>query len=293
MNAVDLLIVGAGPAGIGAALEARRRGLQPLVLDPHPPGGLVRAARRLDNLPGLPGGITGPALAERLAAQLVEHGVEVATESVTAVERVGELWLCRAATGRDRSARAVLIATGTRPVDFDPPGWANAATTDRACRDIRALPLELAGQAVTVIGGGETALDTALSAHDRGARVTLVLRGDQLRGQAFLRDEFARTGIGVWSHHELRAIETAPDGLRLAWNTPAGPRTSQTRHLVVSIGRRAADELLQPWNTPGVFTAGDLRRGRCGYVVDAFADGRRAAERIARSLGERMDSPCN
>ncbi len=280
---LDLLVVGLGPAGVSCALQARRDGLDLLAVGDEPVGGLVRAARRLDNLPGaaVPG-ITGRELAERMAEQVEKLGIPV-TEGLV----VGLVWnrdagcfAARLSDGRAFSARAVCLATGTRP-----RAWNLRTEVRWLHRDVRSLPVDLTGAEVAVVGGGEAALDTALSARDRGAAVTVLARA-RLRSTPGLVAELEQAGIEVLTGAELAQASHSESGWALTCSNGAGLSANE---LVVCIGREPRDELAaglcpegfelsvsQP-HCPGLYLAGDAIRGHDRYVATALGDGQRAA----------------
>jgi thioredoxin reductase (NADPH) len=279
---LDLLIAGAGPAGVSAAVQAVRDGLRLEILDPAPVGGLLRTARRLDNLPGSPG-LPGPVLADRLAVQLEALEVRVRPERLEALELLPEGGFeGRTCSGGRLRARAVCLATGTAPAPL--PAWAGSlpdGASTRLLREARGLPERLSGRRVVVVGGGEASLDAALWACDRGASVELLLRGARPRAPGGLVVEARAAGISLRPGAEIRALRPRADGYELEL---ADGRELGTDWLLVCIGRQPRDErlreLMAGGRAPpeGVFLAGDVRAAPEGrYAVLAMADGLRAA----------------
>jgi biphenyl 2,3-dioxygenase ferredoxin reductase subunit len=223
-----------------------------------------------------------------MAAQLDECGVDWTEGRVTALAATADGHAVELADGRRWRARCVCLATGTRPRH-----WPVALAGGRwVHRDARSLPARLDGLRAAVVGGGEAALDTALSLRDRGAGVELWVRGRRLRASAVLRAEAQAAGVQpIWSTEPVRARRqgqswelTSRDGRRLVAD-----------ELVVCIGRERRDELLaavqpQPDSSdplvyrPGLFVAGDLIRGRDRYAATAMGDGQRAAVACIRHL---------
>ncbi|HUU01408.1 MAG TPA: NAD(P)/FAD-dependent oxidoreductase [Myxococcota bacterium] len=272
----DMLIVGLGPAGVACALQGVRDGLDVLAVSDEPVGGLVRAARRLDNLPGEPG-ISGAALAEKLTAQLSMSALAVVVSRVTELRREGD-FVAELADGHSLRARSVVLATGTRPSEWNHGHGPH--------RDARTLPSDLSDRDVAVIGGGEAALDTALTCRDRGARVAVLVRGAQPRSAERLVEEALGAGVEIHSNTLLQEITGHPGAYLLVCS--AG-QTLEAHEMVVCIGRIPRDELaggLLPGGLPpgairtvcpGLLLAGDLVRGRERYVATAMGDGQRAA----------------
>jgi thioredoxin reductase (NADPH) len=273
---VELLIVGLGPAGVACALQASRDGLDVLAVTDEPVGGLVKAARRLDNLPGEPG-ISGAALAEKLATQLSISKLPIVSSHVSALHREQD-FVANFADGRILRARCVVLATGTRPRDFDFKHGPH--------RDARTLPEDLSDRTLVVIGGGEAALDTALTCRDRGARVAILVRGANIRSAERLIDEALSAGIEIFYRTAVQEISGQPGAYLLGCS---GGRTIEAHELAVCIGRVPRDELARELlaeglplgairtDCPGLLLAGDLVRGRERYVATAMGDGQRAA----------------
>lgn len=290
----DLLIIGIGPAGVACALQAHRDGLDVLAVGDEPIGGLLPAARRLDNLAAWPG-VSGKDLAERLAEQMEQRGVPSSEGHVghLAFDPDTDAFVAELGDGRRLWARTVCVATGTRPRT-----WALPTTARWLHRDARSLPLNLHDTSVAVIGGGEAALDTALTAHDRHARVHLLVRGDALRSVAGLMTEVEQAGIQVWYGAALVAAEHEDEGWCLRCDKG---QELQVDRLVVCIGREPCDDALGDVlpeghasrvfqaQRPGLYLAGDLIRGRDRYVATAMGDGQRAAVAAGQYLakGER------
>ena len=269
----DLLIVGAGPAGIACALQAGRDGWSLLVVGDEPVGGLVRAAHRLDNLPGYPQGIGGAQFAELLRQQAQEQNIEVLHDTVVACRQDNhEAFHATTHRGSTIAARAVVLAVGTRPCEYSV-----AANDGRFHRDIRTLPADLSGRHVAVIGGGEAALDSALSVVARQGTAEVFHRGAALRCPSSLLAEATGTGVAIRLNHLFQQMKILDGRLSLQWRSANDERISAADHLLVCIGRTPNVELLPQLNVnlgaqtvtslPGVFLAGDVIRGRDRYVA--------------------------
>ncbi len=270
----DLLVVGLGPAGVACQLQAIRDGLRVIGASDEPVGGLVRAARRLDNLPGLPA-ISGPALADRMKRQLAAAGAEIIRVTVRKLERRGKFFRAELSSGRKIVSRAVVLATGTRPNEWE-------FDQKRVHRDARTLPKNLRGRQVLVVGGGEAAFDTALTCCGRGAGVTVMVRADRPRAHQRLLAEAVSAGVKIVTGTQITRLDRSGAG----FDARAGRRRLRADILVACIGRRTRDELmLQIASGPdehsgipeGVFLAGDLVRGNDRYVATAMGDGQCAA----------------
>jgi thioredoxin reductase (NADPH) len=278
----DLVVVGAGPAGIACAVQAQREGWRSLVIGDEPPGGLLPAARRIDNLPGYGRGISGAELSERLRRHLSAAGAEWRPGTVTSLQ-AGPPFALQTSDG-PLEAHRVCLATGTRPRPLPPmlealPGIA---------RDVRGLPDDMGSQRAVVIGGGDAAFDSALTLADRGSRVTVVIRGARPRAARHLLDE-ARERVEVRLEAALAAAAWDGEGYELSWADGSGERAHL---LLAAIGRVPRDDLLPEGRHPiqdvdggvtGLAVAGDLIRAQERYIATALGDGQRAALWLADS----------
>lgn len=292
---LDLLIVGTGPAGVACALHAVRAGLRVVIVGDEALGGLLRAARRLDNLPGHPGGIRGTELAENLERHLHCFGLAHQAGTVRGLRRERDHFVAELADGSHVTAHAAVMATGTEPVPYDAPGFAELRAAGRAHRDVRTLAQALGGQRVLVVGGGEAAVDTALHLHDRGATVHLVVRGRELAVCPAMRCMAREAALDVRLQHEVEAFAVTGGQVEVRL-THRAHDPLLVDHCVACVGRRPRLELVVPLlgrdaahtslatSVPGLYLAGDVTRNRHRYAASAMGDGLRAAELAARHL---------
>jgi thioredoxin reductase (NADPH) len=287
----DLLVVGLGPAGCSAMFAAMSEGMSVMAVEEDRVGGLVRAARWMGNLPDHPRGITGLDYAARLRRRLVQMDAPFVRARVERLRRGPSGFVLHLDSGEELRGRTVCLAVGTAPRPLPFPVAGGCAVV----RDVRALPLELEGRTVAVVGGGDVALDTALSAIDRGARVLLVMRGERPRCASHLLCEAAPTPIEPVRQAEVLAVtaETGaagPGRTVLHLRRESGVEQLAVDYLAVCIGRQPRRELLDQhlpgWTPgeqpdtpiPGLFLAGDLIHPReRRFVPQAEQDGARAA----------------
>lgn len=295
---IPLAIVGAGPAGLAASIHAARAGIDHVLFDPDPPGGLLRAARLIENVPGMIDGLSGVSMADRMVAHAQALGVIHYPCRVTAIERTGGGFVVRASSGLTLPARAVILATGTRPRPLRVPGVSGAGRKGLFHRDARTLPTRMSGLNVVISGGGEAALDTALNARDRGATVQIHFRGAGVSANAALCGYIAAAAIPLHPGHSLSGVRWTPEGLRVHFRRGRQAEAIVTcDHLVACHGRDAGCALWRMaagpaapppadvrTSVPGLFCGGDLIRGGCRYASVASGDGTRAGHLAAEYL---------
>ncbi len=206
----DLTIVGAGPAGLAAAVYAASEGLDTLLLDALGLGGQAASSSRIENYPGFPSGLSGHDLTQRAALQAFKFGAVLSSPSqATGLDTTAQHLQVVLADGTAVSSRAVVIATGSHYRTLALPRWSEFegagiyyAATELEARACGTGP-------VTVIGGANSAGQAALFLAAKGNPVTLVIRGpDPATGMsAYLLDRLrAHPGVTVRTHTEVTVL---------------------------------------------------------------------------------------
>ncbi len=302
---LDLAIIGAGPAGMTAALYASRAGLSVAMFERIMPGGQLAQTEHLENYPGYAQSTSGFELALSMHNQAVAFGAKLVNEEVLSVDFSTARKKIETAFG-SYEARSVIVASGARPTRLGLPledelqgrGVSYCATCDGNF---------FRGVDVVVVGGGNTAAADALYLSRICRKVYLVHRRDTLRATAIYHQRLE--GIEniefVWNSEVKRLI--AEDGMlagvRIA-NKLTGAETDLACQAVfVAIGTTPNTEFLQgalqldssgyiladevgATATPGVFVAGDVRSKALRQVVTAVSDGANCAEAAAEYLAE-------
>jgi thioredoxin reductase (NADPH) len=182
----DVVIAGGGIAGMTAAVTSARLGRRTLVLTGDVPGGQLMSIEKIEGFPGFPDGIAGYDLCPMLQEQAVAAGAEFTMSSLQRLYAQDGKW--RAATGEgDMTARAVILAMGSSLKKLDVPGEERLkgnGVSDCASCD---APL-LRDRIVAVVGGGDSAMQEALTLAEHASKVIILQRGDALTGQASYRD---------------------------------------------------------------------------------------------------------
>ena len=246
----DLVVVGAGPAGLAASVYAASGGLRTAMLDAVAIGGQAATSARIENYLGFPAGVSGAELAERAKLQVLKFHVRVMVprRAVGLTERDG-FHVIALDDGAELLARSVILALGVqyrrlpipRIVDYEGLGVAYAA--DSARQQLRP------GDAAVVVGGANSAGQTALSLAEEGRRVHLVVRADSLaRSMArYLRERIEQDpNVKVLFGHEVRELEGEGHLERVTIEyAPTGERrTLKAGALVILIGAEPRTEWL-------------------------------------------------
>ncbi len=283
-----IAVIGAGPAGIAAAIQLRRQGFNPLLLEKERPGGLLRQARWVENYPGFPGGISGTDLADVFWKQAAAFGVEWLKTEVLALESDKTSMVLHTTAG-NLTAAGLVLASGSRPrplpARYTDPRLAGLVFSD--VNLVQAGP----GRRVAVLGGGDAAFDYALNLAGRGCRVFILLRDGKEKCLPLLAESCRKhPGIELFYRIEPKRARLTPDH-RLGLFIGPGTRELQVDCLLAAIGRRAEDGLWRGLDgetrrvllsAGRIVLAGDVKNGRLRQTALAVGDGVRAAIMLAR-----------
>jgi thioredoxin reductase (NADPH) len=311
----DVAVVGAGPAGLAAAVYAASEGLRTIVVESLAPGGQAGTSSKIENYLGFPTGISGQALAGRAQVQAQKFGARLAiSRAVTGIECDGSPMRLRLEDGASIRARAVVVATGARYRKLDVEGFEKfegqgiyyAATAMEAdlCRNAE----------VVVVGGGNSAGQAAIFLAGSVKHVYIVVRGAGLA--ATMSDYLVQriessAHISLHPHCEITALEGEPALAGASWrDRRSGAQTSQpvtaifamigaepnTRWLAdclaldaqgfVITGTRAGTDADSPYATSraGVYAVGDVRSGSVKRVASGVGEGSVVVQAVHRFL---------
>jgi thioredoxin reductase (NADPH) len=323
---VDLTVVGAGPAGLAAAVYGASEGLSTVLLDAVGPGGQAAASSRIENYLGFPTGITGVELAERAETQALKFGARLSTPCEIVALGIDEQLRAVLADGTDIPSRAVIIATGARYRalalehwdEFVGAGIYYAATEleVRSCAD----------GPVTVVGGGNGAGQAALFLAANGCDVTIAIRRTEIKSgmSQYLVDRLlANPKITVRGGTQIKRLDGDQVLESISLVGPAGEQQDQAcSGLFCFIGAEPAtgwltgvaldehgfvrtdvqltpEDLAETWSAlgrvplpfetsvPGVFAVGDVRHGSMKRVAAAVGEGASAVRSVHTAIGVR------
>lgn len=286
---LPLVIVGAGPCGVSAAVEAARLGYPPVLLDrTGVAGGLIRHAFEVRNFPGGP--MSGPGAAGLFAAQLVEWGIAVLGCEIRSVETCPGSVLLTDSAGGVIEAAAAIVATGTEPVLPLIEGLPHSPG-GRLHTDAASVLAVTGNRKVAVIGGADAAFDQARLLARSGVAAVVICRSEKPKAPPWLVAAALGEGVGLVTGAVVAGARPAGDGLlieiaRSRASEEAGceaPAAGSVRFdaLLAATGRRPALPVLHlPCGADRLIVAGDAL-GRAGrYLCAAMSDGCLAARRL-------------
>jgi thioredoxin reductase (NADPH) len=319
----DLVVVGAGPAGLAAAVYGASEGLRTVVIEPVAPGGQAGSSSRIENYLGFPSGVTGADLGRRAHTQATRFGAEFVTQRATGLRIEGQYRFVQLADGREVSSHVVLLAPGVQYRKLGIPDadrltgrgiYYGAALVEAvACKD----------EEVFVVGGANSAGQAALHFAKFAFKVTMLVRGEGLSAtmSKYLIDEIERTSnivvepctqvLEAMGEERLETLKlSGPQG---EYEVPASSvfvfigAAPGTKWLPASILRddkgfllagpdlRIEGKLPESWrearepyllesSVPGVFVAGDVRHGSVKRVASAVGEGSIAVQFVHQYL---------
>ncbi len=307
----DLVVVGAGPAGLAAGVYAASEGLKALLIEPEAPGGQAGSSSRIENYLGFPSGLSGADLARRAYAQASRFGVEFLTQRASAIRSEGPYHFIQLADGREVSCHVVLIAVGVNYRKLDIPGldqltgagvYYGAAETEAiSCRN----------EDVYIVGGANSAGQAAMHFSKYAHKVTMLVRSSLEKSMSkYLIDQIAATSnIEVQTGAEIREVQGNGHLECIKVHNPQGDMVCSASSLFIFIGAAPQTEWLPEtvmrdpngfvlsgpdlliegkmpkiWkesrapylletSTPGIFVAGDVRHGSVKRCASAVGEG--------------------
>ena len=287
----EVLIIGAGPAGMTAAIYAARAGYKTAILEHGVPGGQAATTDMIENYPGFPEGISGPELMMKFFEQTQTFGVELIYEQVQSLELTGDIK--RVITDKQTiEAKTVVIASGAKPRTLGVAnegrlrgrGVSYCATCDG---------FFFKDQPVAVVGGGDTAVEEAMYLTKMCSNVTLIHRRDELRANKLAQSRaLANEKLHILYDTVVDEIVGDEKVTQLKLRNKKTDETSQLdiNGVFIFVGYLPNDAFLPPelevnqqgyiitdeemaTNIPGVFAVGDVRQKKLRQVTTAVGDG--------------------
>lgn len=297
----DVIIVGGGPAGLAAAIYARRAEKSVLVLEKNNFGGQIAWSPKVDNFPGCPS-ISGAKLADTMLTQATDMGAEIDLAAVTGIEDRGDTKIVRTEFG-DQECRAVILATGARHrhlgVDREEELTGNGVSYCAVCDGAF-----YKDRPVAVCGGGDAALQDAVCLANTCSTVYIIHRRDEFRAEAAnVKAAHGRSNIRFVMQSRVTSLvgEGELKGVEIENALSGERRILPVDGLFVAVGFESENEPFggvaelsaSGWfasgedcltKTPGVFAAGDCRDKTVRQLTTAVGDGAAAAVAACRYI---------
>lgn len=300
----DVIIIGAGPAGMTAAVYASRANLSTLMIERGMPGGQMANTEDIENYPSYDY-ILGPDLSSKMFEHAKKFGAEYTYGDIKNVMDNGETKTVVTSL-KNYEAYSVIIATGSEPKKLNIPGEkefnGRGVSYCAVCDGAFFKDKEL-----VVVGGGDSAVEEGMYLTKFASKVTIVHRRDQLRAQKILQERaFANERIEfIWDHvvSEIKGegqkvssvtLSSTIDGSEQDFETDGVfvyignlPKSTPFEHLNITNeeGYIQTNELMET-NVPGIFAAGDIREKQLRQIVTATSDGSIAAEAASAYVDE-------
>ena len=300
-NTLDVVIIGAGPAGLSAAIYAKRAMLKFVVLEKFLPGGGIANTFELENYLGV-GNVTGLAFAEMMTKHVNDLGIDIQMEDVQSVQLSNDIK--KIVTNRDTYfTKNVVIATGASSKklncigesEFLGRGVSNCATCDGFLYK---------DKTVMVVGGGDVAVEDAIYLSRMVKKVYLVHRRDELRAVKSLQERvFGLDNVEILWHHELKEIkgEGFVQSARVVQNQTNEYKEIAVDGVFIAVGYTPNSQFIsddigmdsQGWihtdqrcetKIKGVYAVGDIRDTILRQVATAVSDGAIAISEISKSI---------
>jgi thioredoxin reductase (NADPH) len=307
----DLIVVGAGPAGLTAALSAVREGISCLVVEQAVPGGQASMTPHLHGFPGFPDGTSGAVVRESLVGQAARHGVRILPDvPLSELRQVDGYVVAVTDDGQEFTARSAIAATGTVYRKLGVPGEDELRGEGiHSCASCDG-PFYRKSEELLVVGGGDLAAEEALFLTSFTARVRVVESARELKASQLLQEKLRRhPKIEVYPSTDVveftmvegklaaASLRDRTTGYEFAFNPAAvfiyagmTPNTEAFKGTVDldEAGFIVTDQTLQT-SMRGVFAAGDVRAGSTKQLGAAIGEGAAAVMMVRRYLQELGD----
>jgi thioredoxin reductase (NADPH) len=320
----DLAIVGAGPAGLAAAVYGASEGLETVLIEGQAPGGQAGTSSRIENYLGFPNGLSGDDLARRAVTQARRFGVEILTpQRVTRMRVEGPYRILELTDGSEISSHTVMLSMGVawRTLPADSEGKFTGAGVYYGAATTEAINCQ--GETIYTVGAGNSAGQAAIYFANYAAKVVMLVRGESLAAKMshYLVDRIDQTdNIEVLVHHEITAChgDSSLEQLTLRNNQTgddhdvpahylfcfigAAPRTdwlegvaARDKRGFIYTGVDIPEPAMATWplprnpfpletSVPGVFAAGDVRANSIKRVASAVGEGSVAVSTMHQHL---------
>jgi thioredoxin reductase (NADPH) len=317
----DVVVVGAGPAGLAAGVYGASEGLRTLIVEPNAPGGQAGSSSKIENYLGFPSGLSGEELAKRAYLQASRLGAEFLMQRVTSLRSENQYLIAEMKDGSEITCHVCLIATGVSYCKLDVPGADQLSGAGVYYGAALSEAIACADETVYVVGGANSAGQAAMHFSRYAAKVHMLVRGDSLQKSMskYLIDQIEATpNIVVETCTEILSLSGNGHLETLTLKTPQGEETRQASSLFIFIGAAPKTDWLpkqivcdskgfvlagpdlktkapgswsldrEPYlletSAPGVFVAGDVRYNSVKRCASAVGEGSIAIQFVHQYL---------
>ncbi len=299
----DAVVVGAGPAGVTAAIYLERAEVKCCIIEREMPGGQVNKTSVVENYPGFPS-ISGPELAEKFMEQLNENKIKQIYSEVQEIENHKGYKTLKLSNGKEITTKKIILAVGRSAKKFN-----NKHNDELEGRGISYCSLcdghLYKNEDVAIVGAGNSALEESLYLADICKSVTIISRSDQLKGDKSLRDQVtAKANIKVLTHSKIKDF-AEKDGVleHLIIESNDKEKTLKVKACFIFIGYEPATKFLESLEIldekgyiivdekketriSGIYAAGDVVKKEAFQIVTATGEAALAAVACIKSLKE-------
>jgi thioredoxin reductase (NADPH) len=317
----DVVVVGAGPAGLAAGVYGASEGLKTLIVEESAPGGQAGASSKIENYLGFPEGLSGGELAKRAFLQANRLGAEFLTQSVTGVKTENQYKVVQMGDGREVTCSVCLIATGVAYCKLDVPGADALSGAGVYYGAAQTEAISCSGETIYIVGGANSAGQAAMHFSRYATVVHMLVRGDSLEKSMskYLIDQIAKTpNIIVETNTQVTSVGGVGRLECVTVETPNGQETRQANSIFIFIGAAPKTEWLpmeivrdskgfvlagpdlkgksngswplerDPYlletSVPGIFVAGDVRYNSVKRCASAVGEGSIAIQFVHQYL---------
>jgi thioredoxin reductase len=293
MKVEDVVIIGAGPAGIAAAIQLKRYGLEPVVFEREKIGGLLHNANLVENYPGFPDGIPGSELIKLFSAQLNRLGIKTRRQEITGVDYCDGVFEI-SSLQETCFSEYLIIASGTTPNQFEHLDIPENLK-DKVFYEVRDL-VNVSNKEIVIVGAGDAAFDYALNLAQNDNHVTILNRGNEVKSLELLVTRVKeKANIDYKDFNEITSIFVNEKGMSLHLNSPEGKVHLFADYLLGALGRKPNQVFIRDnlrfqieelRNSGLLYLVGDVKNEIYRQTAIAVGDGVMAAMQIHHMLEE-------
>ncbi|HBD93302.1 MAG: thioredoxin-disulfide reductase [Spirochaetes bacterium GWF1_31_7] len=304
MEKYDLIIIGAGPSGLTAALYAGRAGYTMLMIEKTGPGGQIMLTDKIDNYPGFEDGISGFELQDKLYKQAVKFGLHMISDSVISIKKENDLFIVSTLTGKTFTSISVILSTGATHRLLGVQGESRLSGKGVSYCGTCDGPF-YRNREVVIIGGGDTALTEALFIAKFAKKITIIHRKETFRAvSSLIKQTTSLPNISFIMNSVVTEItgENEVNGVVVNNIKTGAIETLKTDGVFVFVGLDPNTDFVDSslldkakyiitndkmeTSVKGLFAAGDVRSETFRQIVCACSDGAKSAQYAGEFIDE-------